>query len=152
MKQNFILALIIFALLAFTLLVSPAHAVETIRTGDSYWLEFHGNRLLSPVDVTTVLTDASPTVTYTVKTVYIGNLMVDLSMDKGATMVITPLPDVDNLATTGLPSDTLTIPDGGGTDRAIYTAIGAPYAKITVTKTEAGSTTSFLLSIRGIQQ
>lgn len=139
-------------LLIACLFVTPAFSAETIKiAGSSSWYEFHGSRLLAPLDKTTVLTDLAPTIEYTVQTTYITDLVVDITIDKGATVVITPLLDVDVLATTGVPSATLTIAVLGDTDRAIYTKIASPYAKVTVTKTEAGDTSSFFLSIRGLQ-
>ena len=152
MKRTFAVPLVILSFIAFAFMVAPCFAAETIRTpGSSYWVEFYGSRLLEPLDKTTVLTDAEPTIEYTVNTLYITDIVVDLTVNKGTTLVITPLLDVDVLATAGPPSTTLTIPDLGGVGRAIYSKISAPYAKVTVTKTEAGSSTALFLSIRGIQ-
>ena len=73
-------------------------------------------------------------------------------MDKGGTVVVYPLPDVDDLTVLGEASTPLTIADDGESGRATYTRIAAPNAKIVITKTQAGSTTSYMLSIRGAQE
>lgn len=140
----------ILLLLTIMFFAVNGFAAERINP-KNYLIEFHGSRLLTPLDTTT-LTDASPTLTKTIDTQYITDLVADLTMDKGGTLVITPLLDVDDLLIAGEASTTLTLSTGGGTARGIYSKISAPYAKIVVTKTEAGDTTDVLLSVRGLQQ
>lgn len=135
----------------FTMLVQQASAAERIPAdGSSQWVEFHGSRLLL-LDETN-MTDAAPTLTFTVQTKYTTDLVVDVTMDKGGNVIVYPILDVDDTSVQRAPSTTTTIAPGGGTGSAIYTKISAPYAKVVITKTEAGSTTNAFVSIRGLQQ
>jgi hypothetical protein len=97
------------------------------------------------------LTDESPVVTRIIECIDVTDLIVFVTTDKGLTVTITPLPDYMDADVVGPVSDTLTIADGGGSDSAIYSRIGTPLAKIVVTKTEAGSTDGFNLTVRGIK-
>lgn len=100
---------------------------------------------------TTDLTDAAATLSQIVYTKNIADVVVDVTTDKGLTVVITPILSATDDTQLGPASTTLTIANGGGTDRARYTNISAERAKVVITKTEAGSTTSFLASVRGSQ-
>lgn len=97
------------------------------------------------------LTDASPTLTEIVDCNTSENLYVDIVIDKGSTVVVTPIFDKTDDTAEGKPSATLTIADSGATERAVYSNIGSVRAKIVVTKTEAGSTSGFLCRISGFQ-
>jgi hypothetical protein len=98
---------------------------------------------------TTELTDAAPQYNAVVMTSGYQDLTVDVITDKGGTLIITPILDVDDEATLGAVSDTLTVADGGPSGRAIYASISAPKAKVLFTKTEAGTTSGFKVSVRG---
>jgi hypothetical protein len=97
----------------------------------------------------TPLTDATPVLTIKIACLSVDDLLVDLVADKGCDLVITPLPVADDEALAGEPSETLSIPAGGGARRGRYPEIGAPQAMIVVTKTEAGDMTAFTLAVRG---
>ena len=113
------------------------------------WYPPAGSALLAPID-NTVLTDASPARTLIVSTRNIDSLVVDVVCDKGCSLVIRPLPDIDDPMVKGESSDALTVADGGGAVRGRYTDIGAPAAEIVVTKTESGDMTAMLLAVRGL--
>ena len=113
-------------------------------------IAYTGTRQLADTN-TTDLTDAAATLTQIVNTKDVKDLVVDITTDKGTTVVITPILSATDDTQVGPVSTTLTIADGGGTDRARYSNISAERAKIVVTKTEAGSTTSFFVSVRGSQ-
>lgn len=98
---------------------------------------------------TVELTDAVPSVTRIVECEKEKDLFAFVTIDKGATVVITPLILKDNDTVVGPVSTTLTFADGGGTDVALYSRIGTPRAKVVVTKTEAGTSSGFTLDIRG---
>jgi hypothetical protein len=95
------------------------------------------------------LTDTSPIVTAIIDTKNVEDIMVDVVTDKGSTIVITPILNSSGTPVLTDPSDTVTISNGGGSERVVYSRIMAPRAKVVVTKTEAGDTSDFVLSIRG---
>jgi len=95
------------------------------------------------------LTDAVPTRTHIVNTKGIRDLMVAITSDKGCTVIITPIDDVDDETALGLVSSTGVVADGGSSNRFLYESITAPKARVVITKTESGSTTAFRCSIRG---
>jgi len=98
---------------------------------------------------TTELTDAAPTYTEFVDTRNIVDVFVDTVIDKGATVQIVPVLSSTDDTYLGEAPVATTIADGGGTDRTLYSRIMAPRAKIIITKTEAGTTSGFTVSIRG---
>lgn len=108
---------------------------------------YSGSMLL--LDDSTQLTDAAAIHTHIIDTKAAGSLVIDVIADKGLTVIVTPLPVESDNSVLGKASDTLTIADGGDTDRVIYTGIAAPRAKVVVTKTEAGSSTTYRLTARG---
>lgn len=107
-----------------------------------------GNSLLANSDAP--LTDAAPSFTQIVNTQTARDLVVALVADKGCSVVITPLEDLDDDAALGKPGETGYLADGGGAERFIYEKIGAPRAKIVVTKTEAGDGAATLIRVRGL--
>ena len=96
------------------------------------------------------LTDAAATRTYIVGSGAVNDLLGFLLSDKGCTLTVYPLPFVDSTQR-GTASTVLTIADGGVTEAATwrYSELGTPRAEIVVTKTEAGSTTSYGFTARG---
>lgn len=98
-----------------------------------------------------VLTDASPTRDYYFNTTNFSSIVIDAVTDKGATVVATPLILENDLTVEGKASDVTTIADGGAAERMKYTDIAAPNTKVTVTKTEAGDMTTYVLSVHGIK-
>lgn len=147
MKKNLII-LVSVLLLGLTYLSgdSLVHAEKVTPRRDL--VDFNGARDIAPT-WRTELTDGSPTATVITTTDLINNVVVDVLTDKGGTLTIIPLLDSDNLAVEGKPSDTLVIPAGGATVREGYTMIAAPNTKIIFTKTEVGTTTGFLLFVKG---
>ena len=121
----------------FFILCSSVHASGTVVLFDSTRLSGFS------------LTDANPEQVIKVNTSTISNVYVDITVDKGMTLVITPLVSALDEAFTGSPSITTTISNGGGTERIQYSNIAAHKALVTITKTEAGSTGTFRLSVRG---
>lgn len=103
-------------------------------------------------DTTTVLTDGSPTLSFFVDTNWTVNLIIDITTDKGATLVVTPCLSKTDDTALAPPSDTVIIADLGESVRAVYSAISAERAKITLTKTEAGSSSAILLSLRSTRE
>ena len=100
-----------------------------------------------------LLTDTNLTFDEIVFCAHSNNLLVDVIADKGLTVVITPVLDIDYDTTLGKPSDTGTLADGGGPDdaeRFIYSTTGAPKARVLVTKTEAGDATKTVITVRGV--
>lgn len=106
-----------------------------------------GKVLLLRID--TLLTDAEDSADATIYTGGVNDLIIDLKADKSCNVVITPLPDPADLTVTGEPSEVL-LCDGTNAVRGKYTDIAAPNAKITLTKTGAGSMAVCLLTIRGV--
>lgn len=99
----------------------------------------------------TEITDAAATVTRYYDVSKVEDVVVDVTSDKGMTIVITPVLSSDDNTVLGKPSSTLTIPDLGATDRAIYSKIAAKRCQVLVTKTEAGTTSGFGLKVIGVQ-
>lgn len=99
---------------------------------------------------TTQLTDAAATHTFFVPTRGAGTVSVSVVSDKGLSVVIYPVLFDDDQTSLGKASDTGTIADGGGSDEFRYTNFAAPMAKVVITKTEAGSTTDYMATIRGL--
>lgn len=97
---------------------------------------------------TAVLTDGTPSRTYTIDTENIKNLFFDVKADKAGTVVITPLIDYDDDSTLGLPSDTGVFAVDTGF-RGTYSDIATHKVKIVVTKTDAGDMTNFAFRVRG---
>jgi hypothetical protein len=96
------------------------------------------------------LTDAAATRSYIVGSGAVNDLLGFLLADKGCTLTVYPLPFADsNQRATA--SEVLTIADGGVTEAATwrYSEVGTPRCEIVVTKTEAGSTTSYGFTARG---
>jgi len=115
----------------------------------SFAMDIKGSVQLDFTDVE--LTDAVPTYTNIVNTQYINDVFVHTITDKGSTVSITPvLSDTDDTLLGPTPTATV-IANGGGTDTTPFSRIMAPRAKITVTKTEAGTTSGFVVSVRGNQ-
>lgn len=79
------------------------------------------------------------------------DVVVDVVTDKGTSIVITPVLNYSGNLINGEDSATTIIPNGGRAQRVIYSKISAPRCKVTVTKTESGSTSNFVLSIRGVE-
>lgn len=102
------------------------------------------------VEDTVNLTDAAATRTYIVGAGAVNDLIGFLLSDKGCTLTVYPLPVVGSTQR-ATASTVLTIADGGVTESAPwrYSELGAPRAEIVVTKTEAGSTTSYGFTARG---
>lgn len=98
---------------------------------------------------TVVLTDAVTTRTHIVNTQGARDLMVAITSDKGCTVIVTPIDDLDDNTALGLASTTGTVADSGSSNRFLYESIAAPRAKVVITKTESGDMTSFRCSIRG---
>lgn len=135
---------ILLILVALALLSIPAIAAESknkIPAHDA------GSSLIDYS--VTELTDGATQYNAVIFTVGYTDITVDVITDKGGTLIITPIIDVDDDTSLGKPSDTLTVADGGPSDRAIYSSISSPKAKILFTKTEAGTTSGFVLSVRG---
>ena len=99
---------------------------------------------------TVLLTDASPTRTYTIGTGAINDLVGFIRADKGCTLIVYPLPVLDS-DVRGKASTTLTIADGGVSvyEPWRYSEIGSPRADVVVTKTEAGDMTVYGFTARG---
>jgi len=130
---------------ALVLIGSVAFALEPIGKIPQHG---SGNSLLGLSTVE--LTDAAPTYNAIVLTRDFQSVMVDVVSDKGGTLVIYPIPNSNDATVFGLVSDTLTVADGGPSDRGGYSNIAAPKAKILFTKTEAGTTSGFLIAVRGV--
>lgn len=97
----------------------------------------------------TNLTDEEPVRTHIVNTQGARDLMVAITSDKGCTIIITPIDNLDDNTALGKASNTGTIPDGGDSDRFLYASIASPKAQIVITKTESGDTASFRCIVRG---
>lgn len=136
------------AILLLIALAAPAMATETAVAGRGIGSSAPavGSNLRAMSQIP--LTDASPTYTVTIYTAGAGSIGGDLVADKGCTLVVTPLPVDGDTGTTGKDSDTVTIADGGASERWIYSNLLAPWVKITVTKTEAGDMADFTFTAR----
>ncbi len=96
-----------------------------------------------------VLTDAADSRTYIIDTENIKDLFFDVSADKGATVIITPLIDIaSSPQTEGLPSDTAVVV-AGTPFRGRYTDVSTYRVKIVVTKTDGGDMTEYTFMVRG---
>ncbi len=96
------------------------------------------------------LTDAAPAYNTVILTKSLNDIQGYLISDKGCTLKVYPLP-VDNYDTKAKESTTLTIADGGVTvfEPWSYSSIGTPRAMIQIDKTEAGTTSALILTVRG---
>ena len=103
--------------------------------------------LLEAVNI--ALTDAAPSVSYVIETAAITDLWVDFGSDKGATLTLTRLPVASDQTLLGGVSETITIADEGGVDDGVYYDLGCPAIKVTVTKTEAGTSAANFICVRG---
>jgi hypothetical protein len=144
--KKFLILLLVFAI-GCSALASICLAEDVTPRRDL--VDFNGARDIAPA-WRTELTDGSPVATITTTTDLVNDVIVDIITDKGGTLVITPLIDSDDLGVEGEPSTTLTIPVSGGVKRDSYTKIAAPNTKIVFTKTEAGTTSGFLLFVKGV--
>ena len=76
-------------------------------------------------------------------------MFFDVSADKGATVIITPLIDIaSSPQTEGLPSDTAVVV-AGTPFRGRYTDVSTYRVKIVVTKTDGGDMTEYTFMVRG---
>jgi len=97
----------------------------------------------------TLLTDASATFSQIVDTSNVATLVVDVNIDKGSTIVVTPvLSDTDDTRL-GKASVTTTIPVSGSIERVIYNDVLSLRMKVVITKTEAGDATTTQITITG---
>jgi len=110
--------------------------------------EVNGSCLLEALS-TTELTDGAAMATLIVPTQHVKDLVIDVVSDKGGSVVVTPLPDHDDTSVLGEASTTGTLTNGGPSGRFKYSDIAAPNTKVVFTKTEAGTTDGFTLSVRG---
>lgn len=97
----------------------------------------------------TELTDASPTLAFDIDLCTdVTDLLIDVVSDKGCTVDLVPY--LDNGKTIeGVPATQGVVADGGPGGRFIYENLGCVALGITVTKTEAGTTSGFAVSVRG---
>ena len=100
---------------------------------------------------TTPLTDADPQFKEIVSISHYNDLVVDVKIDKGATVDILPILSREDNETTSRPGTQFVISDGGTADGegCIYSLIHAMKALVTVTKTEAGDSTITEITITG---
>ncbi len=140
MKKLFILAIAL-------LFCAPCFAAEQVGKIPSHG---SGSALLSTI-ITTLPTDASPTVSVIVRTRGYAGMRGSVKCSKAGTLTIYPLHDEDNLADLGEVSKTLTVLAGAAKDFG-YSQIGAYAAKVVFVKTEAGDATSFKLTVDGALQ
>lgn len=96
------------------------------------------------------MTDAEPVLSFIFDTPNIDDILIDIVTDKGTAINVTPVLSDDGIVL-GEVSSTLTLPDGGATSRASYTRIAAKKTLILVTKTEAGTTSGFVLKVSGVR-
>lgn len=87
----------------------------------------------------TLLTDAAPDYSAILACGHCNTIVVDLVADKGCSVIIIPVLDVDDDTALGKPSDTGVLPNLGGSERFLYSAIGAPKVKVVISKTESGT-------------
>jgi len=114
--------------------------------------EIYGSTLLVALDdanVSTELTDAATDSEVIVPTQHVGTLVIDVISDKGGTLTITPLPNANDTSVAGEASTVGTLADSGPSKRFKYTMPAAPLCKVTFSKTEAGTSSGFLMSVRG---
>lgn len=108
---------------------------------------YTGSSLL--LNDTVQITDGVPVRTKIIHTRRITDLHVDVISDKGMTVDIIRLPDYDNEAKPFLSYTQSVIPDGGGVVGPWIEKIGCAKAKIVITKTEAGDTSTYQLVVSG---
>jgi hypothetical protein len=96
----------------------------------------------------TELTDAAAAYIKTIdNTEDVGTLYIDVTSDKGCTVdVVTYLDPEQTLE--GVPGTQGVVADGGPSGTFKFTDFGYASCKVTVTKTEAGTTSGFGVSIR----
>jgi hypothetical protein len=97
----------------------------------------------------TELTDGSAVLTFDVDiTTAISDLLIDVISDKGCTVDL--IRYMDNGQTIeGVPGTQGVVADGGPSGTFIYSDLGCAAIKVTVTKTEAGTSSGFAVSVRG---
>ena len=96
------------------------------------------------------ITDASPVREKIINTQDTSGIILDIISDKCCDVTVTPLLSLDEDTSVGKTFSLGTVIGGGGPIRMSRFAIVSPRLKITLTKTEAGDTASYLLSVRGI--
>ena len=77
----------------------------------------------------------------------IGTLLIDVTSDKGCTVDIIRFLDPEKTIE-GVPATQGVVSDGGPSGTFKYTDFGCAAAQVTVTKTEAGTTSGFAVSFR----
>lgn len=102
-----------------------------------------------------LLTAAEPIYSEILLCGHCNDIMVDVIADKGCTVVITPVVDLDDNTSTGKPSDIGVLANGGPSDRFTYGGltggkIAAPKVQVVVTKVEAGDCAETIISVRGM--
>lgn len=101
--------------------------------------------------ITTLPTDASPVVSFTVGGMRAYTvLVVDVDCDQGGDLTITRIPDSDNPSDLGLVSKTGTVV-GGTPNTFVDDYFAAPMALVTFTKTESGDSASCKITTSGIK-
>lgn len=95
------------------------------------------------------LTDAAAAVVIPLPNVTaVNSLLIDVTSDKGCTVDLVRY--LDNAKTVeGVPGTQGVVADGGPSGTFIYENLGCVAAELTVTKTEAGTSAGFAVSVRG---
>ena len=76
-----------------------------------------------------------------------GSLLVDVVSDKGCTVDLVRYLDEEK-EVEGVPGTQGVVSDGGPSGAFIYPDLGCVKAELTITKTEAGTTSGFAVSVR----
>lgn len=97
---------------------------------------------------TVELTDAAATAVLTFDTDGVQTLLIDVTSDKGCTVDVVRYLDQDG-GIEGKPSTQGVVADGGPSNSFKYPDVGCKAVKVTITKTEAGTTSGFGVFVRG---
>jgi len=109
--------------------------------------DFAGSILMAPAS-TTELTDAAATCVFTIDDVRrCGSILVDVISDKDCTVDIVRYLDPDQ-SFEGAPASQGVV-TGGTPGQFKYSDLGCYAVKVTITKTEAGTSSGFFASVRG---
>jgi hypothetical protein len=97
----------------------------------------------------TELTDGAATLVFDINdTTSITELLIEVISDKGCTLDVVRYMD-NGQTIEGVPGTQGVVADGGPSGTFIYSNLGCAAVKVTVTKTEAGTSSGFAVSVRG---
>jgi len=96
----------------------------------------------------TELSDGSAVLAFDIDiTTSVKDLLIDVVSDKGCTLDLVRYMD-NGQAIEGVPGTQGVVADSGPSGTFIYSNLGCAAVKVTVTKTEAGTTSGFVVAVR----